>query len=249
MICNHLFPRENEHAYTRDLEKNGDYVFTTRGKRCDFAAIEIKECYSKSCDVAFVKDDKKKINANVYSNSLQTGNNVHKKGATTDVTNGKIVSSEFYLKATDKRNRENIFLVKGTAEKFSERGDSGLLVFSRPNRIQQNYVDILGMVYTNDIILYDDEEDDDLEDQNEIKSKSPEGSWKEGAYNKEVNAENESSYDEWDGPNRDNNTASGINHDTNGTSFCCRIHTALDLFRDNQCGKFEVKFKRVFARM
>lgn len=65
LTCNHLFPRENEHAYTRDLEKNGDCLFTTRYKRCDFAAIEIKECYSKSCDVAFVKDDKKKINANV----------------------------------------------------------------------------------------------------------------------------------------------------------------------------------------
>lgn len=166
LTCNHLFPRENEH--TRDLEKIGDCVFSTRDKRCDFAAIEIKECYSKSCDVAFVKDDTKKINANVYSNSLQTGNNVHKKGATTDVTDGKIVSSEFYLKATDKSKRKNIFLVKGTAEKFSERGDSGLLVFSRPNRIQQNYVDILGMVYTNDIILYDDEEDDDLEDQYEM---------------------------------------------------------------------------------
>lgn len=152
LTYNHLFPRENEHAYTRDLDKIGDCVFTTRDKRCDFAAIEIKECYSKSCDVAFVKDDKKKINANVYSNSLQTGNNVHKKGATTVVTNGKIVSSEFYLKATDKSNREIIFLVKGTAEKFSERGDSGLLVFSRPNRIQQYYVDILGMVYTYDII-------------------------------------------------------------------------------------------------
>lgn len=84
------------------------------------------------------------------------------------MTNGKIVSSKFYLKAADKRNRENIFLVKGTAEKFSERGDSGLLVFSRPNPIQQNHVDILGMVYTNDITLYDDEEDDDLEDQYEM---------------------------------------------------------------------------------
>lgn len=109
----HLFPRENEH----------------------FAAVEIKECYSNSCDVAFVKDNKKEINANFYSNSLQTGDSVHKRRATTDVTNGRNVRLEFYLKATDKSNQENTFLLKGIAEKFSERGDSGSLVFSRPNCI------------------------------------------------------------------------------------------------------------------
>lgn len=121
---NHLFPRENEHVYTWDLDEIGAYVFTIRDKGCEFAAIEIKECYSKTCDVPVTRDDKKKINANVYSNSLQTGNIVHKKGAKANVTNGITVSSEFYLKATDKRNRENIFIVNVIAEKFSERGDS-----------------------------------------------------------------------------------------------------------------------------
>lgn len=104
LTCNHLFPRENEH----------------------FAAVEIKECYSISCDVAFVKDNKKKFNANFYSNSLQTGGSVHKKEQEQiDVTNGRIVRPEFYLKATDKSNQENTFLLKGIAEKFSERSDSG----------------------------------------------------------------------------------------------------------------------------
>lgn len=46
---------------------------------------------------------------------------------------------------------------------------------------------------------------------------------------------------EWDSPNTDNNTASCINHESNGISFCCRIHKAIDLFKDNQGGNFEVK--------
>lgn len=72
--------------------------------------------------MAFVKDSKKKINANFYSNSLQTGGSVHKKEQEQiDVTNGRIVRPEFYLKATDKSNQENTFLLKGIAEKFFDQ--------------------------------------------------------------------------------------------------------------------------------
>lgn len=170
LTCNHLFPRENDHACTRHLGKVVACVPTTNTKGCDFAAVEIKECYSNSCDVTFVKDNKKKLNANLNSNSLQTGDSVHKRRATTDVTNGRIVRLEFYLKATDKSNQENTFLLKGIAEKFSERSDSGSLVFSRPNRIQQTYV---GIVYANNLILYNDDKDDDAEDQNKMKFKCP----------------------------------------------------------------------------
>lgn len=177
MICNHLFPSENEYSFTRDLEDIGACVFTTRDKGCDCVAIEIKECYSKSCDVVLRRDDKKKMNANVYSNSLQNENIVHEKGATRDVTNGIIVSSKFLFKSNRQKQPGNIFFVKGIAEKVFERGDSGSLVFSRPNRIQQNYFD---MVYSNYLILYNDDEDGYAEDQNEIKSKSPEGSRKKG---------------------------------------------------------------------
>uniref|UniRef100_A0A8W8P487 DDE-1 domain-containing protein n=1 Tax=Magallana gigas TaxID=29159 RepID=A0A8W8P487_MAGGI len=127
---NHIFPSKNEHACTRHFENVVACVPTTKTNGCDFAAVEIKECYSNSCDVAFVKDNKKKLNANLYSNSLQTGGSVHKKEQEQiDVTNGRIVRPEFYLKATDKSNQENTFLLKGMAEKFSERGDSGSLVF------------------------------------------------------------------------------------------------------------------------
>lgn len=78
LTCNHLFPGINDHACTRHFGKVVACVPTTKTKGCDVAAVEIKECYSNSCDVAFVKDNKKKIKANFYSNSLQTGDSVHK---------------------------------------------------------------------------------------------------------------------------------------------------------------------------
>lgn len=146
--------------------------------------------------MAFVKDNKKKFNANFYSNSLQNGDIVHKRKATTEVTNGRIVRPEIYWKATDKSNQENTFFLKGIAEKFSERGDSGSLVFSRPNRIQQTYVDVVGIVYANNLILYNDDKDDDAEDQNKWSSNGQKFYRKEGAYNKKVNAENEHSTSE-----------------------------------------------------
>lgn len=102
--------------------------------------------------------------------------------------------------------------MKGTAKKFSERGDSGSLVFCRPIRIKQNYVDVVGMVYANDLTLCedDDADNDDPADQKKMKSKLPEGSWEEGTYNNEVKAKNEPSSSECDYPYKDNNTASGI---------------------------------------
>lgn len=239
LTCNHLFPRENEGAYTKDLEEIGTCVFTTREKGCDFAVIEIKDCYLKSCDMAFRRDDKQKVNANVYSNRLNE-DIVHKIGATTDVTKGRIVSPEFYLD-----NRENIFLVKGTAGKFSDQGDSGSLVFCRPNRIQQTYVDVVGMVYASDLTLRDDDDKDDAEDETEMKSKTKvsEGSWEEGTQNIEIYNRNKTSSSECDNPDKDNSTACSIYQDTKNISFCCRIHTTLDLFKENQGGNFELKFK------
>lgn len=40
---NHLFPNENEPAYTNDLREIGACMFTTRDKGCDSAAFEIKK--------------------------------------------------------------------------------------------------------------------------------------------------------------------------------------------------------------
>lgn len=225
LSCNHLFPDINDCAYINDAEEEiGTCFFTTRYKGCDFAAIKINEAYIDSCNVAFRRDDKMKTNANIYSSRLEIGNIVHKIGASTGVTNGIIISPEFYLKIIDECNRENVFLVKGTTGNFSKKGDSGSLVFSRPNSIQQNYVDVIGMVYANELTLYDDDED-------------------HNAHNNEANVENRPSSSECDTPDKDNEHSSGVEQDTKSISFCCRIHTALEHFRENQGDDFEVNFK------
>lgn len=125
---------------------------------CDFAAIEMNDTISNECDVTFRRDDGKGINAHIYENILEDVGIVHKIGAATGVTKGYIFSSEFYNKYSVEGNREGIFLVKGTDGKFSEEGDSGSLVFSRPRNIQQNYVDIVGMVYAKNCKAKDDVE-------------------------------------------------------------------------------------------
>lgn len=129
--------------------------------------------------------------------------------------------------------------MNGLIRKFSEKGDSGSLVFSRPNCIQQTYVDVVGMVYANDLTLYDDEDDNDHStDQKEMKPKFSEGSREEDAQNNQVNSGDKLTSSECNNPDEDKNTASGIHQDTNGILFCYRLHTALHLFKENQDGNF-----------
>lgn len=55
------------------------------------------------------------------------------------LTQGYILSSELYNKYAVEGNPECkfIFLVKGADAKFSEEGDNGSLVFSRPRSVQR----------------------------------------------------------------------------------------------------------------
>lgn len=201
LTCNHIFPNLNDAAYT-DLhcEEIGACVFTTREKFCDFAAIEIKESFVDKCDVVFRRDDKKGVNAKLYSENLSNLGLVYKIGAATDVTSGHILSCEYYDKLFED-NRE-IFLVRGIGTNFSAEGDSGSLVFARPRNVKQNHVDVVGMVYGCTITLYDEDEDSG-----------------------EVFVVNDA-------------------HDRSEHISCCfRIHTALELFEENQGGEFKVGFK------
>lgn len=165
LTCNHIFPEEKQLAYAKDFDgfkEMGTCVFTTREKACDFAAIELKDSFLDACDVTVRRDDDKKVNAKVYKKNLRDVGLVHKIGAATNVTSGRIVSLEYYDKEMDSDCRENIFLVKGLNGPFSKEGDSGSLVFSRPNSVIQNYVNVLGMVYAQNITIdYDDDDNDD----------------------------------------------------------------------------------------
>lgn len=232
LTCNHVFPKEELLAYTDDSTDRdiGSCVFTTRDSSCDFAAIEINESFSNNCEVPLRREDTKKTSARVFVESLEQISFVHKIGATTNVTKGSILSSEYYAKDMPK----NLFLVKGTGEKFSEQGDSGSLVFSRPRTGRQNYINVVGMVFANNFIVYDDVDDSD-DDWNVKKNKDLEGSQNKDAERVEANIEKTTT---------SNTFASFVADDDQNTenlSCCYRVQPAFDLFKEKK--DIEVKFK------
>lgn len=211
LTCNHLFPKVGERAYNENLEDIGACLFTTDKNSCDFAAIEIEKSFSEKCDETFQNEDRKIINARVFSESLTNVGIVHKIGAATKVTKGRVLSSEYYDKLFDDNNREHVFLVKGIPGNFSKEGDSGSLVFTRSKDAQQTCVDVLGMVYGNKVTVYDDYDDD-------VERKSK---------NKDDNESSNTSPS-----SKSDNAASNVNESDN-ISSCYRIHTALELFKQN----------------
>lgn len=209
LTCNHLFPEEGQLAFvnTSDgVREIGTCVFTTREKSCDFAAIDLIDSFSDECDMTIRREDKKKVNAKLYTKKLHDVGLVHKIGAATDVTSGQIISYEYYDKEMDDLSQDNIFLVKGLNGSFSEEGDSGSLVFCRPNSVMQNYIYVLGMVCAQNITnSYDDDDCDD------------------------------------------SHCISDANNVPESISVCYRIHTALELFKENQGEEFDVKFQDVLS--
>lgn len=164
LTCNHIFPMTNLRAYDGDpphLRDIGRCVFTTRERHCDFAAIEINESVSAQCNITFKRDDGELTNAHVYEGKLENIGILHKIGAGSGVTNGTIFSEEYYVKRLiDDDNKDSVFLVRGTGGRFSEEGDSGSLVFARPRQAAQNYVNVIGMVSGNNVVVkYDDKND------------------------------------------------------------------------------------------
>lgn len=204
LTCNHMFPEETLLAYANDSDNGspreiGTCVYTTKKNACDFPAIELRDTFWDKCDVSVRRDDNMRVKANIYTENLHNVGVVHKIGAATNVTSGRIMSSEYYDKEMDIEYRDNIFLVKGINGPFSEEGESGSLVFSRPNSVIQNSINVLGMVYAQNIIINNDDGDDD-------------------------------------DPHRlPHNAADNM-------SFCYRIHTALELFKENQGEGCDIKF-------
>lgn len=241
LTCNHLFLNKNKTnlAYTDNsygFGEIGTCVFTTTEKSCDFAAIEIMDSFSDNCDLIFRREDKKKTNARIYTESIHA-RFVHKIGATTKVTTGIICSPEWYKKIQNDESRDHIFLVKGIDKQFSEIGDSGALVFSRPNSVDQNYVDVLGMVCANGLIVHDDEDD-----QNSEKLEYSRFLY-EGEEKKEVESVEKHKFNIPPVSHNVENEAAQKNQEEKIISCCYRLNTALELFQENQGEDFTVKFK------
>lgn len=101
--------------YSLDVEKR---------KIVEKPNIKVMDSFVANCDVAFRKTISKRTNARVYGENLENIGVVYKIDATSNLTKGYILSSEYY-----ENNKEYIFLVKGIGNCFSEKGDSGSLVF------------------------------------------------------------------------------------------------------------------------
>lgn len=236
LSCNHIFPLNNQPAYaevSREYTEIGTCVFTTRDKSCDFAAVKVNDSVSEQCDVTFRRDDRKKRNARVYTESLENLGLVHKIGAETNVTNGVIISSEFYNTLFDDDNRECLFLVKGNYESFSKEGDSGSLVFARSMDVQQSYVEVLGMVYGNDIKLTENDHG-----QNAENPQCVEYSERKDKESMKATVDKKPTSNTCNTSDRDDDI-----EDRTELSACYRINTALELFKENQGNQFQVKFR------
>ena len=217
LTCSHLFQNESQAAYvsaTPQPKQIGKCLFKIEER--DFAAIEINEAVSKECDIIFRRDDDKKTNAHVYDRGSAELGVLHKRGAATRLTKGYICSEEFYVKQlTDENNRESLFFVRGTGTHFSDKGDSGSLVFSRPREVKQNYVNIVGMVFGSGVIVHDDDEI----------PKEP----KCGTDELTVSGE------------RNSDSSQSFSIDNEHISTCYRIHESLDLLKRKK--RVPVKFK------
>lgn len=124
----------------------------------------------------------------------------------------------------------NLFLVKGTGEKFSDQGDSGALVFSRPRSGRQNYINVLGMVFGNNFIKYDNADDSD-DDRNVEKNKKLEDSQNKDEERVEPNVEKTTT----------SNTFASDVAEYENLSCCYRVQPAFDLLKEKK--DIDVKFK------
>lgn len=222
LTCGHIFPKENIPAFKDEPSQEiGKCVFSTRDMPCDFAAIEINDSVSDNCDTTFRRNDNKKTNAKVYDGNPDDLGIVHKNGAVSGVTDGTILSSEFYVKKLiPEEYQDSVFFVRGTEEHFSLQGDSGSLVFSRPQHTKQNYVNVVGMVYGNNVIINDLDESEKSSDEDE-----------------NVNNEANGSGDTPSASSRNEE----IDVDPEHVSSCFRIRPALYLFEKEK--DIPVKFK------
>ncbi|XP_022303457.2 uncharacterized protein LOC111111019 isoform X2 [Crassostrea virginica] len=232
LTCNHVFPDEEYSAFADDSLQNeiGKCVFSTREKSSDFAAVEMNE--SADCDVTFRNEEGNKTNARIYDRSIENIGFMHKIGTKSGATTGSIVSPEYYDKLYDEDNREFLFLVgSGDGQPFSEEGDSGALVFSHPLQVEQNYVNVVGMVYG----IY--QREDERSDDEEGPSNNKEQSSSEEKKRLEVKSQDKTTllYE------REGQPVIDVYADPEHISCCYRLSPALELFEEHR--KISVKLK------
>ncbi|XP_062585302.1 uncharacterized protein LOC134246971 [Saccostrea cucullata] len=150
ITCRHVIPHKHEKVYIRidqnkPLSEFGHSVYTSEKPFEDLAVFKVNDHVTDECIKTFQNDDEYECNATVYPGHISDNLIVHKKGAATGWTIGRIQSRECYSRLIPDQNE--VFLVNGFDEEFfSLGGDSGSAVFKRDESFDQSTVSVLGMV-------------------------------------------------------------------------------------------------------
>ncbi|XP_061185282.1 uncharacterized protein LOC133193359 [Saccostrea echinata] len=152
LTCHHALPREKEFVYVTSLETTqlaqvGECIYSDPEPFHDFAVFQVDEDKRRNCDTTFLNRMEDPCNVNIHQGIIPSNAVVHKKGATTNFTDGRILSSEFYYKLFG--NRNEMFLVSSLNSSdypFSLKGDSGSVVFQHDRSPDQKSVFALGLV-------------------------------------------------------------------------------------------------------
>ncbi|XP_062596796.1 uncharacterized protein LOC134258285 [Saccostrea cucullata] len=158
ITCRHVIPHENEKVFM-EIQKNdlpsevGQSVYTSENEWEDFAVFEVKDFLIDQCIKTFHNDDDEECNVEVHQGNDLDNWIVHKKGARTGWTTGRILSRECYSSLIPVKH--GVFLVGGFDEDyFARTGDSGSVVFMRKS--SQSTVSVLGMVFGGMENIYND---------------------------------------------------------------------------------------------
>ncbi|XP_062597434.1 uncharacterized protein LOC134258861 [Saccostrea cucullata] len=152
LTCHHALPRENEFVYVtsgenKQLAQVGECIYSDQKPFHDFAVFQIDKNKRGTCDTTFLNRMEKPCNVNIHEGPISANSVVHKKGATTNLSDGRITSSEFYHELFGKRSE--MFLVSSFNSDeypFSLQGDSGSVVFQHDRSPEQRSVHALGLV-------------------------------------------------------------------------------------------------------
>ncbi|XP_062578048.1 uncharacterized protein LOC134239924 isoform X2 [Saccostrea cucullata] len=246
LTCGHVFPRLHMCAYGKLNEESapckiGSCIFTSLPEQehfIDFSVVEVSKDVQKYCKVAFMRSENKKCNAIVYTTESfeNTLDYVHKNGATSGWTDGRIQCSGFMAKMFG--NRKDVFLVLGKGGKFCEPGDSGSIVFAPDNSADQENVHILGMlVGTMHGVNADDNSDfETTPEATKAKDSRAEERPEEVSEGSEGALASLGSFDR-----RDDDNMRGISPDE--FAVCFRLDSALKLLKEKN--NLDVEFEKV----
>lgn len=114
----------------------------------DFALIEVDNGLTERCRKPLVDDEDQPKSATIYlgKHNLIVPAIVHKKGASTGITQGTVVEMMTYREVLGDRETQSAFLVEDLEKPFSVPGDSGSLVFQNSFSASQNSIEVVAIL-------------------------------------------------------------------------------------------------------